>query len=350
MDDRGDQLDCTKTADERLAFGRKLTALREAKRLSIDSLAQATRIQARYIECLEKGVYDKLPGEVFARGFVRNFAKAVGADPEEQVAVFGRCWKGVAAAVAPSEMQAESLKQHVQKVPRERRKKNKAGKKTAPASKGHAGHVKGVATYMVGIAAAAVLALGVRYLIEHRDQSPPVAATESARPAAETPQVAVESQAPADLPADVIPDVRPDVAETSAAAPAKAEPPRKAEIAAKPPEPKPKEASSTQAVVASRPPSAEAPTVTPAGPQSLEITVTSPVRVRMALDSGESEVKELKPDTYKLTFSDQANLLIYDASALKISYNGRTLGELGGKGRVRRLSFRAQKADGSAQF
>jgi hypothetical protein len=80
----------------------------------------------------------------------------------------------------------------------------------------------------------------------------------------------------------------------------------------------------------------------PAGPgQTLELVVTETVRIRTQLDNGESVTKEYKPDTYNLTFAAAADLLIFDANAVKIRYNGRSLGTLGVKGRVRRLSFDA---------
>jgi len=86
---------------------------------------------------------------------------------------------------------------------------------------------------------------------------------------------------------------------------------------------------------------APVPAAAGAGEQVLEFVVTEPVRVRLDMDDGQSQTRELAPQTYRFSFKDQADLLIYDAAALKISFNGRALGPLGNKGRVRRLSFRA---------
>ena len=73
----------------------------------------------------------------------------------------------------------------------------------------------------------------------------------------------------------------------------------------------------------------------------LEIVVTEPVRIKLDVDQGKPVTKELKPDTYRFTFTQKANMMVYDAAAVKINFNGRPLGSLGGKGRVRRLSFEA---------
>jgi hypothetical protein len=75
--------------------------------------------------------------------------------------------------------------------------------------------------------------------------------------------------------------------------------------------------------------------------QVLEFKVSEAVRVRMEFDGSKTTTKELKPDTYRYTFDSSAEFLIFDASALDISYNGRPIGSLGQKGRVRRISFKA---------
>jgi hypothetical protein len=81
------------------------------------------------------------------------------------------------------------------------------------------------------------------------------------------------------------------------------------------------------------------------GAQTLEIVVSEPVRIKLDVDGGPPVTKELTPDTYKFTFTDHADMMVYDAGAVKISFNGRSLGSLGNKGRVRRLSFQAQAPD-----
>ena len=46
---------------------------RERQRLSIKDIEQGTSIRALYIEAIENGDYDKLPGNVYTKGFIKNY-------------------------------------------------------------------------------------------------------------------------------------------------------------------------------------------------------------------------------------------------------------------------------------
>ena len=70
--------------------GERLRQAREGKGLTLEQVEEITRIRRRYLQALEDEDYGQLPGEVFARGFLRNYALAVGLDPEEILAAGGR--------------------------------------------------------------------------------------------------------------------------------------------------------------------------------------------------------------------------------------------------------------------
>ncbi len=72
----------------------------------------------------------------------------------------------------------------------------------------------------------------------------------------------------------------------------------------------------------------------------LEITATKATRIRLALDTANATERELTAETHVFSFTERADLLVLDAGAVKVSFNGRPLGDLGAAGRVRRLSFR----------
>ncbi|MCL2075357.1 MAG: helix-turn-helix domain-containing protein [Betaproteobacteria bacterium] len=65
-----------------LEVGKRLYAAREAAHLSQDELAGRLRLGKRQIVALETGDLSALPGKTFVRGFVRNYANAVGIDPQ----------------------------------------------------------------------------------------------------------------------------------------------------------------------------------------------------------------------------------------------------------------------------
>lgn len=60
--------------------GSLLSSERELRGLSIDQVAQITRLRVSVIEALENEEWDKLPALVFVKGFVRSYAKALGFD------------------------------------------------------------------------------------------------------------------------------------------------------------------------------------------------------------------------------------------------------------------------------
>ncbi len=63
-------------------FGQLLRNGREAKGLSTVDVASKLKLTARQIEALEAEDFQHLPGEVFVRGFVRNYARLVDISPE----------------------------------------------------------------------------------------------------------------------------------------------------------------------------------------------------------------------------------------------------------------------------
>jgi cytoskeleton protein RodZ len=62
--------------------GAVLAAAREEMNLSIGEVARHLKLSPAQVEALEEGAYDRLPGRVFVRGFLRNYAKLLGVDPQ----------------------------------------------------------------------------------------------------------------------------------------------------------------------------------------------------------------------------------------------------------------------------
>ncbi|HYC46022.1 MAG TPA: RodZ domain-containing protein [Burkholderiales bacterium] len=62
--------------------GAVLAAAREELNLSVSDVARHLKLSPAQVEALEEGAYDKLPGRVFVRGFLRNYAKLLGVDPQ----------------------------------------------------------------------------------------------------------------------------------------------------------------------------------------------------------------------------------------------------------------------------
>lgn len=71
-----------------LSFGRYLQSIRMEKKISLEKVSQDTRIAVGTLRVIEKEDLEALPAEVFVRGFLRAFAKAVGADAVEAVKLY----------------------------------------------------------------------------------------------------------------------------------------------------------------------------------------------------------------------------------------------------------------------
>jgi cytoskeletal protein RodZ len=54
--------------------------------MSIAEVARATRVPASSVERIEADRFDELPGEVFVRGFLRAYARAIEVPPDDVLA------------------------------------------------------------------------------------------------------------------------------------------------------------------------------------------------------------------------------------------------------------------------
>lgn len=69
-------------------FGGRLRAARERAGVSVETLADQTKIISSRIRALERNDLSTWPGGIFRRGFVRSYAERVGLDPDETVEAF----------------------------------------------------------------------------------------------------------------------------------------------------------------------------------------------------------------------------------------------------------------------
>jgi cytoskeleton protein RodZ len=72
----------------RHTIGQLLRETREGIGSDLNRVATALRIRAAYLEAIEEGRYDQLPGAVYALGFVRAYATHLALDGEEAVRRF----------------------------------------------------------------------------------------------------------------------------------------------------------------------------------------------------------------------------------------------------------------------
>jgi transcriptional regulator with XRE-family HTH domain len=76
-------------------LGEKLRLLRRGQAVSLDMMERDTHIQRCYLIALERGRYEDLPEPMYARNFIRSYARVLGADETYLLELYedecGRC-------------------------------------------------------------------------------------------------------------------------------------------------------------------------------------------------------------------------------------------------------------------
>ncbi|MEW6313498.1 MAG: RodZ domain-containing protein [Pseudomonadota bacterium] len=85
--------------------GAVLAAVRCKQGMSVADVAHQMKLSVSQVEALEADDFDRLPGNIFVRGFVRNYARLLGLDPDPLLAAVGRIY-----AAAPSVHKSPTLK------------------------------------------------------------------------------------------------------------------------------------------------------------------------------------------------------------------------------------------------
>lgn len=104
-----------------MEIGMILKEARESNDISLDSLQETTKIQKRYLLAIEQGNLHLLPGKFYARAFIKEYATAVGLDPDELLMGYQE------GPTSAEEMEQEMQYSRVQRTRRE----NKSSKSPA---------------------------------------------------------------------------------------------------------------------------------------------------------------------------------------------------------------------------
>ncbi|HEX4825296.1 MAG TPA: helix-turn-helix transcriptional regulator [Candidatus Polarisedimenticolaceae bacterium] len=94
------------------SFGESLRRERELRQISLREIAEATKINLRYLEALERNDFRHLPGGVFNKGFVKAYAQFIGVDPDAMTTAYlaeEQRQLADAGKTAPAEAQSDRL-------------------------------------------------------------------------------------------------------------------------------------------------------------------------------------------------------------------------------------------------
>ncbi len=86
-----------------MEIGQELKAAREAMGLSLEEVEQATKIRRKYLQALENEQFDLLPGAVYARAFLKNYARFLNLDVAVTMEAYNRLFIREAPREAPPE-------------------------------------------------------------------------------------------------------------------------------------------------------------------------------------------------------------------------------------------------------
>ena len=177
------------------SIGEFFKQVRETKGLTIDEVASKTRIRTDFVKALEDGNFAKLPDQVFARGFVRSYARSLGLDEDDAIHRFAQS----AGPYYDKQIERERLKVKQAEEERKRQSNRKA------------------VAIAIGIAILTLVFLLSREqssLLVHRSSSdlPPSASKRTTPPTPESQDPPPSQQAEADPPAQPAPKTKPSEA------------------------------------------------------------------------------------------------------------------------------------------
>jgi len=269
------------------SVGETLRRERLRRDRSLEQISRETKISTRMLDAIERDQFDQLPGGVFAKSFVRQYARVLALDEEEL------------AAEVQKTIQAEEAGPGFTSAPPE--PAFKVPKLTQWESAG--GSSTSSALPALAMVVAVILVCSGVYAWWNRRPAP--------RPAAKTaPHTAGTAVSRASEPAPVMHAVAHNP-----------ETPAKTEV--------------SQSSTAPSEPSTQ-PAANPAATLHLSMTATDNNWVRAWADGKEVMTRVLNPNLIKTVDAvDEIRLRTGDAGTLEVTLNGKPLGPIGPRGQVR---------------
>jgi len=300
------------------SVGETLRAERLRRNLALDQISNELKISARFLGAIEAGEYNKLPGGVFIKSFVRQYARLLGLDEEELAGQVQRMLEPP--PDLPQPVKRPKLIDPTFHVPKMEEWESIGEKRFR-----WSGSLSAAALFVVAL----LICSGV-YTWMQRPRGQATVASDTAPPLVKTapPPPAQTVSKPVESPAET--------AETAAASPGE-----------KPTQPPSEAAASAQTPVATAPHASDAISPVSQAAQSdrnatihVEVTADEPVWVLARTDgkylfSGTLEANQSRT----VEGTDSVLLRLGNAGGVTITLNGKPIGPVGPKGQVRTVQF-----------
>ena len=258
-------------------FGLLMRELREKAGFTIEEVSVATRISYNYIEALESGKFEELPGVVFVKGFVKNLVKTYSVTGIDVISKLDLVYKQKELEHFESPIANESKQFFIAK------KKEYRGKSIASRVQNFVLKNRKKIAYSVSAVLVTTVALSFfirKYYVEKNTVK--VTKTEKVHK-----KLAAKKAAKVGI-AKTVPVARPKTFNDS----------------------------------------------------SVKLVVLESTKVKISKDFGGWERVTLKPQEYKYDFDSNIRFVFSDAGAVNLNYNGQEIKKLGEKGQRKRISFR----------
>ena len=262
------------------SIGERLRHQRLQKKISLERVSIETKIGVRLLEAIEAGQFEKLPGGVFRRSFVLQYARALQLDPDEIAGELNQLNQFDEVPAMPT---AEVINGHDQ---------------NSESAFAFRGDLSGLRGSTIGSLLAAVGVIMACALIYNWWQSPSAAKVPTARvqPVAAAPPIAIPAATPAPI----------------SAAPAPTAPEPTASV------------------------SQPAPTPADAAHVRVGLSADETTWVSISSDGKNVFAQALEPHETKIVeASSKIRLLVGNAGGVEISLNGKPIGPIGPRGQVR---------------
>jgi cytoskeleton protein RodZ len=295
------------------SIGETLRRERERRNLGLEQISRELKISARFLEAIEGEHFEKLPGGVFARSFVRQYARMLGLDEDEMAAEVQR-------AMEPQSGVPEFIQQSKSPEPDIRLPRVEAWQNVGD---------KSWSSSLPALALMVVVMLVCSGVYAWWQRHPSVIPREEPRAAVQTPAQAPAVQAPATEPA-----AAPPVSSTQPALQSSAQ---SAPVQPVQPPPSPRAAETTKPPVEA---SVRPPVNAANAPVRVDVTADETVWVLAQGDgkylfSGTLEANQ----TRTVQANDKVLLRLGNAGGVTITLNGKPIGAVGPKGQVRTVQF-----------
>jgi cytoskeleton protein RodZ len=315
------------------SFGDKLKREREMRAITLEEIAEATKIGTRSLRALEEEHFDQLPGGIFNKGFVRAYAKFLGIDEEQAVADYVTASSDVGNSTTTQlAALADQVEQH------------RAAKEALDGSSGNTGAMLAV---IVGVVLLCGLGFGGYKAWKYKQQQDMNSA--AANRVKQTPSpVTLDAQpAPTAASTDVNTPTTdgttvPSSAPAAATNPSNQVAPTPTSV---PPTTNPAPAKDLAAKDATKPAtSTSTTTAAPEFPIVVTLKAVKPSWVSATSDGKSVYQQTLSPNDQQLTLHGKEKILLVlgNAAGIEVNFNGKNLGSLGSDGQTRRLTITPQ--------